>query len=232
MDKKILIVEDDPDISNILRYTFKGEGFEVRYALSGEECIEIFHEFNPDVVLLDLMLPGIDGFQVCRKLAKYSAPVIMLTARNDVLDKILGLELGADDYITKPFNIRECVTRVNVALRRMQKVNRSGNEIIDCIKISNINIYKEARKVYVDDEEIKLKPKELDLLFYLMDNSNRALTREQILDSVWGYDYFGDPRTLDVHIRRLRQKLKDNNSIETVFGTGYMLRIVRYEDKI
>ena len=232
MDKKILIVEDDPDISNILRYTFKGEGFEVRYALSGEECIEIFHEFNPDVVLLDLMLPGIDGFQVCRKLAKYSAPVIMLTARNDVLDKILGLELGADDYITKPFNIRECVTRVNVALRRMQKVNRSGNEIIDCIKISNINIYKEARKVYVDDEEIKLKPKELDLLFYLMDNSNRALTREQILDSVWGYDYFGDPRTVDVHIRRLRQKLKDNNSIETVFGTGYMLRIVRYEDKI
>lgn len=232
MDKKILIVEDDPDISNILRYTFKGEGFEVRYALSGEECIEIFHEFNPDVVLLDLMLPGIDGFQVCRKLAKYSAPVIMLTARNDVLDKILGLELGADDYITKPFNIRECVTRVNVALRRMEKVNRSGNESIDCIKISNINIYKEARKVYVDDEEIKLKPKELDLLFYLMDNSNRALTREQILDSVWGYDYFGDPRTVDVHIRRLRQKLKDNNSIETVFGTGYMLRIVRYEDKI
>lgn len=225
MSKRILIIEDDPDISNILRYTFKGEGFEVRYALSGEEGIEIFHDFNPNVVLLDLMLPGINGFEVCKKLAKYSAPVIMLTARNDVVDKILGLELGADDYITKPFNIRECVTRVNVALRRMEKVNTVGSENVDCIKIGNIDVYKDARRVSVDQEEIKLKPKELDLLFYLIENSNRALTREQILDSVWGYDYFGDPRTVDVHIRRLRQKLKDNNSIETVFGTGYMLRI-------
>jgi len=224
MGKRILIIEDDPDISNILRYTFKGEGFEVRHALSGEEGIEIFHVFNPDVVLLDLMLPGINGFEVCKQLAKYSAPVIMLTARNDVVDKILGLELGADDYMTKPFNIRECVTRVNVALRRIEKVNTVESENVDYMKIGNIDIYKEARRVSVDNEEVKLKPKELDLLFYLIENSNRALTREKILDSVWGYDYFGDPRTVDVHIRRLRQKLKDNNSIETVFGTGYMLR--------
>lgn len=224
MGKRILIIEDDPDISNILRYTFKGEGFEVRYALSGEEGIDIFHVFNPDVVLLDLMLPGINGFEVCKQLAKYSAPVIMLTARNDVVDKILGLELGADDYMTKPFNIRECITRVNVALRRIEKVNTVESENVDYMKIGNIDVYKEARRVSVDNEEIKLKPKELDLLFYLIENSNRALSREKILDSVWGYDYFGDPRTVDVHIRRLRQKLKDNNSIETVFGTGYMLR--------
>ena len=126
--------------------------------------------------------------------------------------------------MTKPFNIRECVTRVNVALRRIEKVNTVESENVDYMKIGNIDIYKEARRVSVDNEEVKLKPKELDLLFYLIENSNRALTREKILDSVWGYDYFGDPRTVDVHIRRLRQKLKDNNSIETVFGTGYMLR--------
>lgn len=148
----------------------------------------------------------------------------MLTARNDVVDKILGLELGADDYITKPFNIRECVTRVNVALRRMERVNTLASENIDHVKISNINVYKGDRKVCLDDEEIKLKPKELDLLFYLMENSNRALTREQILDAVWGCDYFGESRTVDAHIRRLRQKLKDSKAIETVFGTGYMLR--------
>ena len=126
--------------------------------------------------------------------------------------------------MTKPFNIRECITRVNVALRRIEKVNTVESENVDYMKIGNIDVYKEARRVSVDNEEIKLKPKELDLLFYLIENSNRALTREKILDSVWGYDYFGDPRTVDVHIRRLRQKLKDNNSIETVFGTGYMLR--------
>ena len=225
MNKRILIIEDEPDIANILIYTFKGEGFEVRHTVSGEEGIKEFHQFNPNVVLLDLMLPGINGFDVCKELARYSAPVIMLTARNDIVDKILGLELGADDYITKPFNIRECVTRVNVALRRVEKINQIEVKKSNYIKVDNIYIYQEARKVFIQGEEVKLKPKELDLLFYLIDNRNIALTREQILDSVWGYDYFGDPRTVDVHIRRLRQKLGDSKVIETVFGTGYMLRI-------
>lgn len=225
MNKRILIIEDEPDIANILRYTFKGEGFEVRHAVSGEEGIKKFHQFNPNVVLLDLMLPGINGFDVCKELSKYSAPVIMLTARNDIVDKILGLELGADDYITKPFNIRECVTRVNVALRRVNKINQIEVKKNNYIKVDNIDIYQEARKVFIQGKEVKLKPKELDLLFYLVDNRNIALTREQILDSVWGYDYFGDPRTVDVHIRRLRQKLGDSKVIETVFGTGYMMRI-------
>ena len=225
MKKRILIIEDEPDIANILRYTFKGEGFEVRHAVSGEEGSEIVHQFDPNIVLLDLMLPGISGFDVCKELAKYSSPVIMLTARNDIVDKIMGLELGADDYITKPFNIRECVTRVNVALRRMEKVSIAEVRRSSYIKIDNIDIYQDARKIHIDGEEIKLKPKEIDLLFYLVDNKNIALTREQILDSVWGYDYIGDHRTVDVHIRRLRQKLKDNKAIETVFGTGYMLRV-------
>lgn len=225
MNKKILIIEDEPDIANILSYTFKNEGFEVKHSVSGEEGIEVFHKFNPNVVLLDLMLPGMNGFDVCKELAKYSSPVIMLTARNDIVDKILGLELGADDYITKPFNIRECVTRVNVALRRVEKINQIEVKKSNYIKVDNIEIYQDARKVFIQGKEVKLKPKELDLLFYLVDNRNIALTREQILDSVWGYDYFGDPRTVDVHIRRLRQKLEDNKIIETVFGIGYMIRI-------
>lgn len=225
MNKKILIIEDDPDISNILKYTFKSEGFEVNHAKSGEEGIELFNNFNPDVVLLDLMLPGINGFEVCKRLSMQSAPIIMLTARNDVIDKILGLELGADDYITKPFNIRECVTRVNVALRRMEKINSIDNSKSNVFKFNNIEVYQSSRKLYVNGVEIRLKPKELDLLFYLIENKNIALTRDKILDAVWGYDYDGDYRTIDVHIRRLRQKLNDNAAIETVFGTGYMLRL-------
>lgn len=225
MKKRILIIEDDPDISNILRYTFNGEGFEVKCALTGEDGIDIFQEFEPHVILLDLMLPGISGFDVCKKLSRYSAPVIMLTARNAIIDKISGLELGADDYITKPFNIRECVARVNVAIRRMEKIKCAESKENICLTLENIKIYFDARKVYLDDEEIKLKPKELELLFYLIENKNKALSRDKLLDAIWGYDYFGDSRTVDVHIRRLRQKLKNDTYIETAFGTGYMFRI-------
>lgn len=225
MRKRILIIEDDPDISNILKYTFKGEGFEVKHSKTGEDGINDFHEFEPNIVLLDLMLPGINGFEVCKKLSKYSAPVIMLTARNEVVDKIQGLELGADDYITKPFNIRECVARVNVAIRRIEKITSSEVKSSDCTILDNIKVYFDARKVYVNNEEIKLKPRETDLLFYLINNKNIVLSRDKLLDSVWGCDYFGDPRTVDVHIRRLRQKLNDKKYIETVFGTGYMFRV-------
>lgn len=225
MKKRILIIEDDPDISNILKYTFKDEGFEVKHSTTGEEGIDIFHNFKPHVVLLDLMLPGMNGFEVCKKISNYSAPVIMITARDEIVDKILGLELGADDYITKPFNIRECVARVNVAIRRMEKINDVESEKSISMTLENIKIYHEARKIYVDGEEVKLKPREIDLLFYLIENKNKALSRDKLLDAVWGYDYFGDSRTVDVHIRRLRQKLKDKNYIETVFGTGYMFRV-------
>lgn len=223
MDKRILIIEDEPDISNILSYSFRNEGFIVNVVESGEDGIEEFIKFKPNVVLLDLMLPGIDGFEVCSRLAKFDAPIIMLTARNDIVDKIKGLELGADDYITKPFNIKECIVRVNVALRRMDKIINSEDG--SCINIDNIKINIDSKLVYLNNEEVKLKPRERGLLFYLLSNKNVALSREKILDSVWGYDYYGDPRTVDVHIRRLRQKLDNKELIQTSFGTGYMLKV-------
>ena len=229
MENKILIIEDESDIQNILRYSFMKEKFKVRCASCGIDGIEICEDFSPDIIMLDLMLPDISGFEVCKRLTKYNIPIIMLTARNDIVDKVLGLELGADDYITKPFDIRECIARVNVALRRVQK-NKSMHEYIDKeeklteITIDNIKIVKNSRKVFIDNTEVKLKPKEMSLLIYLIDNKNIAVSREQIMDKVWGDDYDGDFRTVDVHIRRLRQKLNNKDIIETIFGIGYMLK--------
>lgn len=223
MEEKILIIEDEPDIQNILRYSFMKEGFKVRCIDKGLDGIEVFKNFNPNLVILDLMLPDISGFEVCKELNKLDANIIMLTARDDIVDKVLGLELGADDYITKPFDIRECIARVKVALRRKKRfINES--KIKDEIKIQNIKIERKSRKVYLDNKEIKFKPKEIELLFYFLDNPNIALSRDQILDGVWGDDYFGDFRTVDVHVRRLRQKLKNETIIETIFGLGYMFK--------
>lgn len=229
MENKILIIEDEPDIQNILRYSFMKEKFKVRCASCGIDGIEICESFSPNIIILDLMLPDISGFEVCRKLTKYNIPIIMLTARNDIVDKVLGLELGADDYITKPFDIRECIARVNVALRRVQK-NKSKDEYVvkenklNEIIIDNIKIVKDSRKVFVSNKEVKLKPKEMNLLLYLIDNKNIAVSREQIMDKVWDEDYDGDFRTVDVHVRRLRQKLDNKDIIETIFGIGYMLK--------
>ena len=227
MEKKILIIEDESDIQNILRYSFIKEKFKVRCASCGIDGIEICKIFNPDVVILDLMLPDINGFEVLKNLTKYNIPIIMLTARHDIVDKVLGLELGADDYITKPFDIRECIARVNVALRRVKKsksqdtyIEKDTNEII----IDNIKILRNSRKVFVNNEEIKLKPKEMNLLVYLIENKNIAISRYQIMETVWDAEYDGDFRTVDVHIRRLRQKLNNKDIIETVFGIGYMLK--------
>lgn len=224
MDKRVLIIEDEPDIQNILRYTFMREGFKVRCATYGKDGIEFCESFKPNIILLDLMLPDMSGFDVCKALVKHNIPIIMLTARNDIVDKVLGLELGADDYITKPFDVRECIARVNVALRRVQKSNTIQEEVSNSIEIDNIKVIRDSRKVYVSGEEIKLKPKEMDLLLYLIDNKNIALSRDQILDGAWGNDYEGDWRTVDVHVRRLRQKLNNNDIIETIFGIGYMFK--------
>lgn len=173
------------------------------------------------------MLPDISGFEVLKNLTKYNIPIIMLTARHDIVDKVLGLELGADDYITKPFDIRECIARVNVVLRRVKKsksqdkyIEKDTNEII----IDNIKILKNSRKVFVNNKEIKLKPKEMNLLLYLIENKNIAISRDQIMEKVWDDEYDGDFRTVDVHIRRIRQKLNNKDIIETVFGIGYMLK--------
>lgn len=227
MENKILIIEDESDIQNILRYSFIKEKFKVRCASCGIDGIEICEIFNPDIVILDLMLPDISGFEVLKNLTKYNIPIIMLTARHDIVDKVLGLELGADDYITKPFDIRECIARVKVALRRVEKsklkdtyIEEDTNEII----IDKIKILKNSRKVFVNNEEIKLKPKEMNLLLYLIENKNIAISRDQIMEKVWDDEYDGDFRTVDVHIRRLRQKLNNKDIIETVFGVGYMLK--------
>ncbi|WWU64244.1 response regulator transcription factor [Clostridium baratii] len=227
MENKILIIEDESDIQNILRYSFIKEKFKVRCASCGIDGIEICEIFNPDIVILDLMLPDISGFEVLKNLTKYNIPIIMLTARHDIVDKVLGLELGADDYITKPFDIRECIARVKVALRRVEKsklkdtyIEEDRNEII----IDKIKIVKNSRKVFVNNEEIKLKPKEMNLLLYLIENKNIAISRDQIMEKVWDDEYDGDFRTVDVHIRRLRQKLNNKDIIETVFGVGYMLK--------
>lgn len=227
MENKILIIEDESDIQNILRYSFIKEKFKVRCVSCGIDGIEICEIFNPDIVILDLMLPDISGFEVLKNLTKYNIPIIMLTARHDIVDKVLGLELGADDYITKPFDIRECIARVKVALRRVEKsklkdtyIEEDTNEII----IDKIKILKNSRKVFVNNEEIKLKPKEMNLLLYLIENKNIAISRDQIMEKVWDDEYDGDFRTVDVHIRRLRQKLNNKDIIETVFGIGYMLK--------
>lgn len=226
MEERILIIEDEIDIQNILRYSFMKEGFKVRCVDKGLQGIEVFKSFNPNLVFLDLMLPDISGFDVCRELTKLDANIIMLTARDDIVDKVLGLELGADDYITKPFDVRECIARAKVALRRKTKNSnkRVKEEKSDEIIIGNIKLKKLSRKVYLNGEKVRFKPKEIELLFYFAENANIALSRDQILDGVWGDEYFGDFRTVDVHVRRLRQKLENEEIIETIFGLGYMFK--------
>ena len=233
MRENILIIEDDEDISEILRFALTKEGYKVKVNPNGLQAEEEIKSFDPDLILLDIMLNDIDGFSVCRKISSYKIPIIMLTARVEIMDKILGLELGADDYITKPFDIREVVTRVRVALRRREEIKKysnSGVNEIDEILIGDIKIKENSRTVYIEDEEIKLKPKEFDLLLFLSKNKNRVYSREQLLDRIWGYDFIGETRTIDVHITRLRKKLKGNINLETVFGVGYILKDISYDN--
>lgn len=226
MRENILIIEDDKDISEILRFALMKEGCKVKVNPNGLEAEEEIKNFNPDLIILDIMLNDTDGFSVCRKISSYKIPIIMLTARIDIMDKILGLELGADDYITKPFDIREVITRIRVALRRREEIKESIKKIEEKdIIIDNIKIIEECRIVTVLDKEIQLKPREFELLLFLSKNPNKVYSRNQLLDLVWGYDYLGDTRTVDVHITRLRQKVGKELNIETVFGVGYILKV-------
>ena len=226
MRENILIIEDDKDISEILRFALMKEGYKVKVNPNGLEAEEEIKSFKPDLILLDIMLNDIDGFSVCRKIYSYKIPIIMITARVDIMDKILGLEIGAEDYITKPFDIREVVTRIRVALRRREEIKRisvikEDSEII----INNVKIDEGCRSVYIDNVELQLKPKEFDLLLFLSKNSNIVFSRDQLLDLVWGYDFIGDTRTIDVHVTRIRKKLGNSLNIETVFGVGYILKV-------
>lgn len=221
-NKKILIIEDDISIGDILNYKLTKEGYKTKLATTATAGLEYMKTFLPNLVLLDLMLPDKSGFEICKEINNdYQVPIIMLTARDDIVDKVLGLELGADDYITKPFDIREVAARVKAALRRSQSVEDTSTQYLSITK--DISINTQARLVYKNEEEVILKPKEYDLLLMLAKNKNIVLTRETLLDKVWGLDFEGSTRTVDVHIQRIRKKL-DLMTIETVFGLGYMLR--------
>lgn len=224
---RILIVDDEPLITDSLTYSFQREGFEVKAIGDGEIALDTIDEFQPDVVVLDIMLPGMNGMEICRRLRTRSAiPVIMLTARGDELDRILGLEVGADDYLPKPFSFRELLARVRSLLRRVELDRHNSQQT--SIEIDGLRLDVLSHRFFVNGQESQLSAREFDLLNYLMQNAGRALSREELLNKVWGTDWIGDTRTLDVHIRWLRLKVEEDPAnplyIQTVRGHGYRFK--------
>lgn len=226
MQASILVVDDDVNIYELVRLYLEKEGFTVLGAHDGEAALSVFKSSHPDLVVLDLMLPKIDGMDVCREIRKAAAtPIIMLTAKGETLDKILGLELGADDYLVKPFEPKELVARVKAVLRRTLSVSETDDSVVSYpgIRISLLNY-----ELTIDGNTIAVPPKELELLHHLASHPNRVYTREQLLEEVWGFDYFGDSRTVDVHVKRLREKLEgheDGWQLKTVWGVGYKFEV-------
>jgi len=223
---KILVVDDDFNIGELLKVFLENEGYEVKVALDGVEGINYFKMYEPDLVLLDIMMPRKDGWDVCRQLREISnKPIIMITAKGETIDKVLGLELGADDFIVKPLEMKEVLARVKAVLRRYNAPEQAEDEVV---RFANVEISKEKHELKVDGEVIILPPKEFELLHFLASNYNRVLTRNQLLDKVWGYDFLGDSRTVDVHIKRLREKLDPmakNWGIRTIWSVGYKFEI-------
>lgn len=219
---KVLVADDDKNICELLRLYLEKEGYNVRLAYDGEEALKYVADFRPDLLLLDVMMPKADGWQVLKELRHDSrTPVIMITAKGQTYDKVLGLELGADDYITKPFDMQELLARVKAVLRRTSDLAGEGGTVVEFDKLQiNIANY----EVRIDGKVVDMPPKELELLYFLAKNPNKVFTRDQLLDKVWGFEYFGDSRTIDVHIKRLRQKLEgvsDRWELKTVWGVGY-----------
>ena len=226
--QKILIVDDDNNIAELVALYLTKECFETRIVNDGEEALKQFHIFHPDLILLDLMLPGIDGYQVCREIRHTSdIPIIMLSAKGETFDKVLGLELGADDYIIKPFDSKELVARVRAVLRRFHVKSPSSAPKEKCVSYPDLVINLTNYSVTYMGHQIDMPPKELELLYFLASSPNQVFTREQLLDHIWGYEYIGDTRTVDVHIKRLREKIKDHPSwsISTVWGIGYKFEV-------
>ena len=227
MQYKILIVDDDENICELLRLYLEKDGFDTVVAGDGEQAVEYAAKYSPDLILLDIMLPKLDGWQVCREIRKTSeTPIIMLTAKGETFDNILGLELGADDYVSKPFDTKEVIARIKAVLRRTHDSDKSSqiNEVrYDKLRINLTNYELEVNGVKIDTP-----PKELELIYHLASNPNRVYTRDQLLDEVWGFDYYGDSRTVDVHVKRLREKLEnvsDEWSLKTVWGVGYKFEV-------
>ena len=227
-DTKILVVDDDPNVCSLLKMYFENEGYDVKIAGDGVEGISYFKMFEPDLVLLDITMPKKDGWQVCREIREISAkPIIIVTAKSDVFDKVLGLELGADDFVVKPFDVKELSARVKAVLRRYKNNTRQNDE--EVIKFENIEISLQKYELKLCGRSVDIPPKELELLYFLASNYNRVFTRDQLLDKVWGFDYLGDSRTVDVHVKRLREKLEgasDKWVLKTVWGVGYKFEIL------
>ena len=224
MPKTILVIEDDGNIRELLRLYLEQEGYAVETAQDGMDGLRAFKRVHPDLVLLDLMMPVMDGTQVMKEIrAQSKVPVIMLTAKGETFDKVAGLELGADDYVTKPFEMRELIARVRAVLRRYDKDDTPHK-----LEFDNLIIDKESYNIIVKGEKMEIPPKEIELLYFLASSPNRVFTRAQLLDDVWGFDYFGDTRTVDVHVKRLREKLQgvsDKWEIKTVWGVGYKFEV-------
>lgn len=222
---KVLVVDDDINICELIRLYFEKDGYEVMTVYNGRKAIEVFSGFAPSIVILDIMLPGADGWQVCREIRKISnIPIIMLTAKGETFDKVLGLELGADDYMVKPFDPKELVARVKAVLRRYEHKDFDSQEIV----YPNLVVNRTNYSVKIAGKDLELPPKELELLFFLASNPNKVFTREQLLEHVWGFDFYGDSRTVDVHIKRLREKVDmpgQTWQLKTVWGVGYKFEV-------
>ncbi len=223
----VLVVEDDKNIADLLQLYLEKEGYSATVALDGGKGLELFRSINPDLVLLDVMMPVMDGWAVCKAIrAESKTPVIMLTAKSELDDKVTGLKSGADDYITKPFEMREVLARIEAVLRRTDR--GSKEEPARCLHFDKLTIDMDAFVLTVDGQKVDTPPKEMELLFYLASSPNRVYTRNQLLDEVWGFDYFGDSRTVDVHVKRLREKLEGVSEqwcLKTVWGVGYKFEV-------
>ncbi len=228
-NQKIMIVDDDLNICELLRLYLEKEGFETLVANDGATAVSFAGNYKPDLILLDIMLPELDGWQVCREIRKTSSvPIIMLTAKGETFDKILGLELGADDYISKPFDSKEVVARIKAVLRRTQNGETPDKRDVEEVRYDKLIINLTNYELIVDGKQIDTPPKELELIYHLASNPNRVYTRDRLLDEVWGFDYYGDSRTVDVHVKRLREKLEgvsDKWSLKTVWGVGYKFEV-------
>ncbi len=227
---KVLVIDDDNNICELLRMYLEKEGYEVRTANNGQEGVNLFRMYEPDMVLLDIMMPVKDGWQTCREIREHSSkPIIMITAKGETIDKVLGLELGADDFIVKPLDMKEVFARIKAVLRRYVNRDTSDGELI---RFENLEISRQKYELKIKGKAVDLPPKELELIYFLATNYNRVFTRDQLLDKVWGFDYLGDSRTVDVHIKRLREKLEGASekwALKTVWGVGYKFEVTAEE---
>ncbi len=225
----VLIVDDEVNICELVRLYVEKEGYHAVIANDGQQAIDLFKKISPDLILLDIMLPVKDGWQVCREVRSVSnIPIIMLTAKGETFDKVLGLELGADDYMVKPFEPKELVARMKAVLRRAENQAAAEAEENKELRFDGLRINQSTYEVYLDETKLEMPPKEFELLYFLAKNTNKVFTRDQLLDEIWGYEFFGDSRTVDVHVKRIREKLEGegrNWSVKTVWGVGYKFEL-------